>query len=42
VEEKVLELQQRKLELFNDLMAENETDYFSGKLTMEDFKNILS
>jgi len=42
VEEKVLILQQSKRELFRDLMAEDDDDYFSGKLNMEDFQHLLS
>lgn len=42
VEEKVLILQQSKRELFKDLMAEDDDDYFSGKLSMEDFQHLLS
>lgn len=42
VEEKVLVLQQSKRELFRDLMAEDDDDYFSGKLNMEDFQHLLS
>jgi SNF2 family DNA or RNA helicase len=42
VEEKVLVLQQSKRELFRDLMAEDDDDYFSGKLSMEDFQHLLS
>jgi SNF2 family DNA or RNA helicase len=42
VEEKVLVLQQAKSELFNDLMAEDNQEFYSGKLTMDDFKNLLS
>jgi SNF2 family DNA or RNA helicase len=42
VEEKVLVLQQSKRELFRDLMAEDDDDYFSGKLTMDDFQHLLS
>jgi len=42
VEEKVLLLQQSKRELFRDLMAEDDDEYFSGKLSMEDFKHLLS
>jgi SNF2 family DNA or RNA helicase len=41
VEEKVLKLQERKKELFTDLMEERDGDGFSGKLTLEDFKAIL-
>jgi SNF2 family DNA or RNA helicase len=42
VEEKVLILQQSKRELFRDLMAEDDDDYFSGKLTMDDFSHLLN
>jgi SNF2 family DNA or RNA helicase len=42
VEEKVLLLQQSKRELFRDLMAEDDDEYFSGKLSMDDFKHLLS
>lgn len=42
VEEKVLILQQTKRELFRDLMAEDDDQYFSGKLNMEDFQHLLS
>jgi superfamily II DNA or RNA helicase len=42
VEEKVLVLQQSKRELFRDLMAEDDDEYFSGKLNMEDFAHLLS
>jgi SNF2 family DNA or RNA helicase len=42
VEEKVLVLQNSKRELFKDLMAEDDDEYFSGKLTMEDFQHLLS
>jgi SNF2 family DNA or RNA helicase len=42
VEEKVLVLQQSKRELFRDLMAEDDDDYFSGKLNMDDFQHLLS
>ena len=38
VEEKVMTLQNMKKELFRDLMADDDESYFSGKLTMEDFK----
>ncbi len=41
VEEKVLLLQQAKRELFRDLMAEDDDEYFSGKLTKEDFQSLL-
>lgn len=42
VEEKVLILQQSKRELFRDLMAEDDDQYFSGKLNMDDFQHLLS
>jgi SNF2 family DNA or RNA helicase len=42
VEEKVLILQKNKRELFRDLMAEDDDEYFSGKLSMEDFQHLLS
>jgi SNF2 family DNA or RNA helicase len=42
IEEKVLVLQNNKKELFKDLMADEEKEFFDGKLTMDDFKNLLS
>jgi superfamily II DNA or RNA helicase len=42
VEEKVLVLQNAKKELFRDLMAEDEENYFSGKLSMDDFQSLLT
>jgi len=42
VEEKVLILQESKRELFRDLMAEDDDEYFSGKLNMDDFQHLLS
>tara|TARA_R110002072_G_scaffold1989_5_gene16620 strand:+ start:73577 stop:76765 length:3189 start_codon:yes stop_codon:yes gene_type:complete len=42
VEEKVLELQNMKKELFNDLMADEDEGTFTGKLTMRDFEHLLS
>lgn len=42
VEEKVLELQKLKKELFYDLLPENDDQYFSGKLTMKDFEHLLT
>jgi superfamily II DNA or RNA helicase len=42
VEEKVLILQQSKRELFRELMAEDDDEYFSGKLSMDDFQHLLS
>jgi SNF2 family DNA or RNA helicase len=42
VEEKVLELQQTKRELFQELLPENSSDeLFTGKLTMENFEALL-
>lgn len=41
VEEKVMLLQQAKRELFRDLMAEDDDEYFSGKLTKDDFSMLL-
>ena len=41
VEEKVLELQKAKKELFYDLLPENDENYFTGKLTMRDFEHLL-
>lgn len=42
IEEKVLILQKTKEELFRDLMAEDDENFFSGKLSMEDFQHLLS
>jgi SNF2 family DNA or RNA helicase len=42
VEEKVLLLQQAKRELFRDLMAEDDDEFFSGKLTKDDFQSLLT
>ena len=42
VEEKVLLLQKAKQELFKELMAEDDDQYFSGKLTKDDFTMLLS
>lgn len=41
VEEKVLELQSAKKELFHDLMGDSEDNVYSGKLTSDDFKYVL-
>lgn len=41
VEEKVLELQAMKRELFKDLMADDDESVYSGKLTMTDFEQLL-
>lgn len=42
VEEKVLELQEQKKQLFNDLLAQDDDQYFSGKLSMKDFEHLFS
>ena len=42
VEEKVLELQKMKKELFQDLLSSDEDSSFSGKLTMKDFEALLT
>jgi SNF2 family DNA or RNA helicase len=42
VEEKVLVLQNDKKELFKDLMAEDDNEFFNGKLSMKDFQSLLS
>jgi len=42
VEEKVLLLQEQKKQLFQDLLASDNDEIFSGKLTMKDFEMILS
>lgn len=42
VEEKVLVLQNSKRELFKDLMATDEESFFDGKLSMDDFQNLLN
>ncbi|MBF0361801.1 MAG: DEAD/DEAH box helicase [Oligoflexia bacterium] len=42
IEEKVLDLQQAKRELFNDLMDTENNKYYSGQLTMEDFEWLLT
>ena len=42
VEEKVLVLQNSKRELFKDLMDSDEGSFYDGKLTMEDFQQLLS
>ncbi len=41
VEEKVLELQKYKRELFNDLLRTDSGDDFSGKLSMNDFEFLI-
>lgn len=42
VEEKVLLLQEQKKQLFQDLLASDNDEVFSGKLSMKDFEMILS
>lgn len=42
VEEKVLDLQKHKKELFMDLLPENEGELFTGKLSMKDFEHLFS
>ncbi len=42
VEEKVLALQQKKKELFDDLLNPEASGDFSGKITLEDFQMLLS
>ncbi len=42
VEEKVIELQEKKKELFKDLLGNDDQADFSGKLTLDDFRMILS
>lgn len=41
VEEKVIELQDMKKELFKDLLSSDDDEMFSGKLTMKDFEMLL-
>ncbi len=41
VEEKVLQLQKRKRELFNDLLNTDNDEFFTGKLSMNDFENLI-
>ncbi|MCR9204327.1 MAG: DEAD/DEAH box helicase, partial [Halobacteriovoraceae bacterium] len=42
VEEKVLELQAMKKELFRDLLPDDDDTMFTGKLTMLDFESLLT
>jgi superfamily II DNA or RNA helicase len=42
VEEKVLELQEMKRELFRDLLPEDDETIFTGKLSMRDFEMLLN
>jgi len=41
VEEKVIELQQMKKELFKDLLPDDDENLFSGRLTMKDFTSLF-
>ena len=41
VEEKILQLQDEKKKLFEDLLGQSDGEFFSGKLTKEDFEFIL-
>ena len=41
VEEKILELQQNKRELFASLLPEDDQNFFTGKLTMKDFESLF-
>ncbi len=42
VEEKILDLQKSKKQLFNDLLPNDDENLFSGKLSMKDFEYLLS
>ena len=42
VEEKVLVLQNSKRELFADLMNTDNESFFSGKLSLDDFQNLIT
>ncbi len=42
VEEKVLVLQNTKKELFKDLMSNENDNYFSGKLSLSDFQQLIT
>jgi len=42
VEEKVLQLQELKRQLFYDLLPENDDNYFTGKLSMKDFEALFN
>jgi SNF2 family DNA or RNA helicase len=41
VEEKVLQLQEYKKELFTDLLSSEGDEYFTGKLSMKDFESLI-
>jgi SNF2 family DNA or RNA helicase len=42
VEEKVLVLQNTKKELFKDLMSNDDQNFFSGKLSLDDFQQLIN
>jgi SNF2 family DNA or RNA helicase len=42
VEEKVLELQEMKKQLFKDLLPDDDDNLFTGKLSMRDFEHLLT
>ncbi|TNF29593.1 MAG: DEAD/DEAH box helicase, partial [Deltaproteobacteria bacterium] len=42
VEEKVLELQEMKKQLFYDLLPDDDDNLFTGKLSMKDFEHLLT
>ncbi len=42
VEEKVLQLQEMKRQLFYDLLPENDDNYFTGKLSLKDFEMLFN
>ena len=41
IEEKVLELQETKRELFNDLLPDDGEQYFSNRVSLEDLENLI-
>lgn len=42
VEEKVLDLQEIKKQLFKELLPDDDDNYFTGKLSMKDFEHLFS
>ncbi len=42
VEEKVLDLQEMKKQLFKDLLPDDDENYFTGKLSMRDFEHLFT
>jgi SNF2 family DNA or RNA helicase len=42
IEEKVLLLQNEKRKLFDDLMSTDSDQFYNGKLTLDDFKFLLT